>query len=73
MTSPRCRATWPGFRTSVRPPDVSTSPSISVGKKALASAASAIKWADGQGSSINNQAQALATTAKNYANNHLCD
>jgi hypothetical protein len=52
---------------------VSTSPSISVGKKALASAASAIKWADGQGSSINNQAQALATTAKNYANNHLCD
>jgi hypothetical protein len=54
-------------------PDVSTSASSAAGGKALTSAASAITWADGQGSSINNQAQALATTAENYANNHLCD
>jgi hypothetical protein len=54
-------------------PDVSTSASIAAGEKAQTSAASAVKWADGQGSSINNQAQALATKAETYANNHLCD
>jgi len=54
-------------------PDVSTSASIAAGEKAQTSAASAVKWADGQGSSINSQAQALATKAETYANNHLCD
>jgi len=53
-------------------PAVSTSAAQSAGKQALASAASAISWAQGQGNTINGEAQALSTTAANYASNEGC-
>ena len=53
-------------------PATNSSTVIAAGKEALASAQSAINWADGQGNTINSEAQQLATTATNYANSH-CD
>ena len=38
----------------------------------VTSPASAISWADRQGSIINNEAKQLATTAQNYACAHSC-
>jgi len=40
---------------------------VAAGKTALTSAANAISWANGQGQKINDDAQALATTAQDYA------
>jgi hypothetical protein len=51
-------------------PATNSSPAVAAGNKALTSAASAISWADGQGKTINGEAQALATTAQNYASSH---
>jgi hypothetical protein len=53
-------------------PAVSYSGAVAAGNKALSDAASAISWADGQGNTINGEAQSLATTAQNYANAHSC-
>jgi hypothetical protein len=49
-------------------PGAPSSAAVTGGNKALTSAANAVSWANGQGASINSAAQALATTAQNYAN-----
>jgi hypothetical protein len=49
------------------PPGTTSSAAVAAGNKALTSAANAISWANGQGQKINAEAQALATTAQNYA------
>jgi hypothetical protein len=51
-------------------PGTPSSAAVAAGKKALTSAANAISWANGQGQKINAEAQALATTAQNYASSH---
>jgi hypothetical protein len=51
-------------------PGTPSSAAVAAGHKALTSAASAISWANGQGQKINTEAQALATTAQNYASSH---
>lgn len=51
-------------------PGTPSSAAVAAGHKALTSAASAISWAKGQGQKINAEAQALATTAQNYASSH---
>jgi chemotaxis protein histidine kinase CheA len=53
-------------------PDVSASAAIASGNQALKNANSAIAWAQGQGQQINSEAQALATTAQNWASQHGC-
>lgn len=53
-------------------PDTDSSSAVAAGNRALTSAANAISWADGQGSTINNEAKQLATTAQNYASAHSC-
>lgn len=60
-------ATLQGLNTT---PDTDSSAAVAAGNKALADSANAIAWANGQGNSINSQAQQLATTAQNYANAH---
>jgi hypothetical protein len=49
------------------PPGTPSSAAVAAGNKALTSAANAISWANGQGQKMNAEAQALATTAQNYA------
>lgn len=49
-------------------PDMDSSSAIDAGNKALSSAANAIKWANGQGNTIDSEAQQLGTTAQSYAN-----
>ena len=51
-------------------PDTDSSAAVAAGKKALRDAANAISWAQGQGNTINGEAQQLATTAQNYATSH---
>jgi hypothetical protein len=51
-------------------PGTDSSSAVAAGNKALTSAANAIFWADGQGKTINGEAQALATTAQSYASSH---
>jgi hypothetical protein len=53
-------------------PAVSSATGIADGSQALTNAANAISWAQGQGKTINSEAQALATTAQNWANQHGC-
>lgn len=53
-------------------PAVSSATAIADGNQALTNAANAISWAQGQGKTINSEAQALATTAQNWANQHGC-
>jgi hypothetical protein len=52
------------------PPGTDSSSAVAAGNQALANAASAISWAQGQGKIIDGEAQQLATTAQNYANSH---
>jgi hypothetical protein len=51
-------------------PGTPSSAAVAAGNKALTSAANAISWANGQGQKIDGEAQALATTAQNYASSH---
>jgi hypothetical protein len=51
---------------------VSSTTAITDGNQALTNAASAISWAQGQGKTIDSEAQALATTAQNWASQHGC-
>lgn len=53
-------------------PAVSSATAIADGNQALTNAANAISWAQGQGKTINSEAQALATTAQSWANQHGC-
>jgi len=52
------------------PPGTDSSSAVAAGNQALANAANAISWAQGQGKIIDGEAQQLATTAQNYANSH---
>jgi hypothetical protein len=47
-----------------------TSGAIAAGDTALSNANAAINWANGQGSTINNEAKQLTTTTQNYASSH---
>jgi hypothetical protein len=51
-------------------PNTDSSAALAAGNKALTNSANAISWADGQGSTINSEAQQLSTTASNYATAH---
>ena len=51
-------------------PDTDSSAALAAGNKALTNSANAISWANGQGSTINSEAQQLSTTASNYATAH---
>jgi hypothetical protein len=51
-------------------PGTDSSSAVAAGNKALTSATNSISWADGQSKTINGEAQALATTAQNYASSH---
>jgi hypothetical protein len=53
-------------------PETDSAAAIAAGDKALKSAANAIAWANQTGNGIDNQAQQLATTAQNWANQHGC-
>jgi hypothetical protein len=53
-------------------PAMSSATASASGKQALTNAANAISWAQGQAKTINGEAQALATTAQNWANQHGC-
>ena len=53
-------------------PAVSSATALAGGNQALTNAANAISWAQGQGKTINSEAQALATTAQNWANQRGC-
>ena len=59
----------PGVDTYVCPGTDSSS-AVAAGNQALANAANAISWAQGQGKIIDGEAQQLAATAQNYANSH---
>jgi hypothetical protein len=45
---------------------------VAAGNKALTDAKNAIDWANGQGNTIDSQAQQLASTATSYASAHGC-
>jgi hypothetical protein len=47
------------------PPGTDSSGAVAAGNQALTTAANAISWAQGQGNTINGEAQQLATTAQN--------
>lgn len=53
-------------------PGTPTASAAATGNAALKNAANAISWADSQGSTINGEAQQLATAAQDYANAHPC-
>jgi hypothetical protein len=53
-------------------PATDSSAAVPAGNKALTDASNAISWANGQGNSINGEAQQLANTANSYSSSHGC-
>jgi hypothetical protein len=51
---------------------VSPATGVVGGRQALTNAANAVSWAQGQANTINNEAQVLAATAQNWANQSAC-
>ena len=53
-------------------PSQDPSSTLKAGKTAVSNADAAVKWATGQGNSINSEAEQLATTAQDYASQRDC-
>ena len=53
-------------------PDADSAPVVAAANQALTNAWAAISWAQGQEQAINGDAQALVTTAQNWAGQHGC-